>query len=175
MFESEKKYPIVKLSDVCDIAKGQQVNADQLSESGAFPCYNGGIEPSGYWHEFNTIGNSISISEGGNSCGFVNFQQENYWCGAHCYHLDNVTCDVYFLYCQLKVHQEIIMGLRSGSCLPNIKKSTIQNYPVIIPPLEEQTRFSAFAQESDKSKFELLEAISRIDKLIKSLIQQENE
>ena len=31
-----------------------------------------------------TGGNAIAISEGGNSCGFVQFMTEPYWCGGHC-------------------------------------------------------------------------------------------
>ena len=44
-----------------------------------------------------------------------------------------------------------------------------------MPPMELQERFAIFAQQSDKSKFELQEAIVRIDNLIKSLIQQDTE
>ncbi len=152
MFEANSIYPKYKLKDICDLAKGQQINADELSKEGKYPCYNGGIEPSGYWHEYNVEGESVSISEGGNSCGYVNYQKDNYWCGAHCYHLSNVSCNTYFLYCLLKTHQEDLMNLRSGSCMPNIKKTTLQNYEVVIPPMEQQISFAEFALQSDKSK-----------------------
>ena len=41
-----------------------------------------------------------------------------------------------------------------------------------LPPMELQERFAILAQQADKSKFELKQAIERIDNLIKSLIQQ---
>lgn len=44
---------------------------------------------------------------------------------------------------------------------------------VIVPAIEEQRRFIAFAEQSDKSKFELKQAIEGVDNLIRSLVQQE--
>ena len=37
---------------------------------------NGGIMPSGYFSEYNVPAGSISISEGGNSCGYVQFNEK---------------------------------------------------------------------------------------------------
>ena len=46
----------------------------------------------------------------------------------------------------------------------------IQKIPVIIPPMEEQMKFVAIAEQADKSKFELRKSIDAIDAVIKSLI-----
>ena len=51
----------------------------------------------------------------------------------------------------------------------------LQNTSIPLAPIEMQQQFELLARQSDKSKFELLEAITRIDKLIKSLMQQDNE
>jgi len=47
--------------------------------------------------------------------------------------------------------------------------------PLNLPEKRVQQAFWAFVEQSDKSKFELQEAIARIDNLIKSLIQQDTE
>ena len=39
-----------------------------------------------------------------------------------------------------------------------------------IPPMEEQMKFVAIAEQADKSKFELRKSIEAIDAVIKSLI-----
>ena len=77
----------VKLKDVASFSKGQQINGDDLLPSANYAYLNGGISPSGYWNEYNIPANSIAISEGGNSCGYVNYMQTPFWCGAHCYYL----------------------------------------------------------------------------------------
>ena len=45
---------------------------------------------------------------------------------------------------------------------------------IFVPPIELQQQFEAIARQSDKSKFELQQAIEKVDNLIKSLIQQDN-
>ena len=59
------------LSEVCNIEKGKQVNRDCLSEKGVYYVMNGGTEPSGYYDKCNTPTDTISISEGGNSCEYI--------------------------------------------------------------------------------------------------------
>lgn len=49
----------------------------------------------------------------------------------------------------------------------------LKDYPITLPPIELQNEFEMFYRQSDKSKFELKQAIEGVDVLIKSLIQQE--
>ena len=94
---------------------------------------NGGITPSGYYDDYNTPAGTISISEGGNSCGFVQYNETPFWSGGHCYTLHKTGDEriLYkFLYHFLKSKQEDIMALRIGSGLPNIQKKDIGRYPV---------------------------------------------
>lgn len=62
-----------KLNKLCKISKGEQLNKDELEKSGMYPSISGGVNPSGYTEDWNTEANTIIISEGGNSCGYVNF------------------------------------------------------------------------------------------------------
>lgn len=140
-----------RLGEVCYIVKGQQLNKEELSETGAYPCQNGGVEPSGYTTEFNTVENTITISEGGNSCGYINFMTTKFWCGGHCYALQLLSSDVLnvFLYQFLKNKQSEIMRLRVGSGLPNIQKGDIQKFLVSIPSLPEQRKIASFLGSLD--------------------------
>ena len=75
------------LSELAEITKGQQVNGNQLNENGKYYVMNGGIMPSGYYDDYNTEAGTISISEGGNSCGYVQYNKSKFWSGGHCYTL----------------------------------------------------------------------------------------
>ena len=77
----------INLEEVCLIKKGEQLNNLDLESAGDYPCINGGITPSGYTEKWNTKANTITISEGGNSCGFVNMLRTDFWSGGHCYSL----------------------------------------------------------------------------------------
>ena len=129
-----------KLSDVVTIVKGKQVNGENLLENGQYYVMNGGIEPSGYLNEYNTPADTISISEGGNSCGYIQYNKETFWSGGHCYSLMPKSENIYyrFLYHFLKYKENDIMALRIGSGLPNVQKKDLERFEVQLPSLERQ-------------------------------------
>lgn len=146
------------LGDICDVNKGAQLNRDTLSDSGLFPCISGGIEPSGYALEYNRNENTIIISEGGNSCGYVNFITSKFWCGGHCYSIDikDNSFDNFFLFQALKYYQDEIMKLRVGSGLPNIQKKDLLKFNLTLSiDLKEQSKIATFLSAIDE-KIELV-------------------
>ena len=72
--------------------------------------------------------------------------------------------DQYFDYIDLQKRGSTIKGVPSDI----VKAIRIPNVSII-----EQRSFAAFAEQSDKSKFELRQAIDDVNHLIKSLVQQE--
>ena len=128
------------LEEISKVKKGQQLNRDTLDESGQYPVWNGGITPSGFTDKQNTPSNTITISEGGNSCGFVNYCNEGFWLGGHCYALEKIDAEIFsqFLFFFLEAKERNIMRLRVGSGLPNIQKKDIEKLEVRYPGLEEQ-------------------------------------
>ena len=118
----------VKLKDITKFSKGTQINGKNLIDDGAYSYLNGGINPSGKWNEFNVAENTVTISEGGNSSGYVNYMTEAFWCGAHCYYLYDGPKNSKYLYYALKSQQERLFRIRSGACMPNIKKSDLGNF-----------------------------------------------
>lgn len=123
------------LSAICNIVKGKQVNGEELSEKGHYYVMNGGITPSGYYDQCNTPANTISISEGGNSCGYVQYNKSSFWSGGHCYTLQDITSgvDTQYLFHYLKRYESNIMNLRIGTGLPNIQKKDLENFRIVLP------------------------------------------
>lgn len=128
----------VKLKDITKFSKGTQINGENLIDDGAYSYLNGGINPSGKWNEFNVAENTVTISEGGNSSGYVNYMNKAFWCGAHCYYLYDGPKNSKYLYYALKSQQERLFRIRSGACMPNIKKSDLGNF--IIEYEQDETR-----------------------------------
>jgi type I restriction enzyme S subunit len=105
---------------------------------------NGGITPSGFYHSCNTEANIISISEGGNSCGYVQYNDIPFWSGGHCYTLENIEngIDDRYLFHYLKANEQSIMALRIGSGLPNIQKKDLSHFCIPMPSLLNQKEIS---------------------------------
>ncbi len=59
----------------------------------------------------------------------------------------------------------------SGANYPAVTDKVVQAYEIPIPPEDEQMDYENMVRQSDKSKFELTQAISRIDDMIKALMQ----
>ncbi len=163
----------VRLGEVCEIIKGSQLNKNTLSEYDKYYVLNGGITPSGYTDNWNVEKNTISISEGGNSCGFVNYNTENFWSGGHCYTLQDLSINMenLFLYFTLKYKQQTLMELRVGSGLPNIQKKSLLNFKVNLPPLDEQKTIAEILSTANK-EIELLKADLEKEKEKKKALMQ---
>ncbi|MGL4669762.1 MAG: restriction endonuclease subunit S [Methanobacteriaceae archaeon] len=140
------------LGNICEIKKGDQLNKSEMINYGKYYVLNGGVEPSGFTDNWNTYENTITISEGGNSCGYVNYNMHKFWCGGHCYSLQKVSKDIdkKFLYQNLKYNKTKIMKLRVGSGLPNIQKKDLNNFKIFIPELAEQLKISNLLDKLDK-------------------------
>ena len=138
------------LGSIAKISKGIQRNRETLVEAG-YPVWNGGVTPSGFTDEWNTPENTITISEGGNSCGFVGFISERFWCGGHCYALKELSTsfDLRFTYQNLKYHQMELMSLRVGSGLPNVQKKRLLAYSIKHPGINELRAIGTVLSDMD--------------------------
>lgn len=164
----------IKLKSISKINKGKQLNKEHMLEIGKFYVLNGGQEPSGYTDSWNTSENTITISEGGNSCGFVNFNTEKFWSGGHCYYLNKLSenIDVYYLYSYLKFIEPQIMRLRVGSGLPNIQKGDIENIKIKILPKKEQIKISNLLLSTDNKISSIESQKDSFEIFKKGLLQQ---
>ncbi|MBU0627496.1 restriction endonuclease subunit S [Patescibacteria group bacterium] len=163
-----------KLGSIAKINKGTQLNKDELTNTGEYPAINGGINPSGYTHEWNTEANTITISEGGNSCGYINLIKKRFWSGGHCYSIQELKNNVnnVYLYQVLKFNELNIMRLRVGSGLPNIQKGDINSFTIHMPTLKEQTKIANFLSSLDSKLLHVEQQLNSTKQFKKVLLQK---
>lgn len=140
----------VKLHNIANIKKGEQLKKKNIDNNGKYYHLNGGTSASSRTNLFNTNPFTISISEGGNSCGFIKMNKEYFFSGGHNYTLLDLSVSNFYLYAYLKNHEKKIMSLRVGSGLPNIQKKDISNYLIKIPRKEEQEKIGSFFKNLDE-------------------------
>lgn len=163
-----------KLKQLANIVKGDQINNNQLLSNGTYYMMNGGTLPSGYLDSYNVSENTISISEGGNSCGYVQFNKERFWSGGHCYTIQNVNSLIVenkYLYHYLKHKEKEIMNLRIGTGLPNIQKKDLENFTIFVPNLLIQRKNLALFEMLDEKICILNEELERLEKQKKYLLR----
>ena len=128
------------LGDVCKIEKGAQLNRELLSPAGAYPVINGGINPSGFWDDYNYEANKITISQGGASAGYVNWIATRFWAGAHCFVLveSGVTVLYRYIYYVVKAAEYDLMQSQLGAGIPSISAGKLAEVSIPVPPLPVQ-------------------------------------
>ncbi len=169
----QSKFKSSALKELFSINKGQQLNRDTLSSQGNYAVINGGIEPSGYTDVYNVESNTITISEGGNSCGYVGFQELPFWCGGHCYALSNYRLHIGFTYQLLKFNERQIMRLRVGSGLPNIQKKDLECLMISYPNCAfEQAKIAEVLSIADQCIETLQKKLDSLKQEKKALMQQ---
>ncbi|SHL37473.1 type I restriction enzyme, S subunit, partial [Fibrobacter intestinalis] len=129
-----------KLGEVCEIGKGVQFNKENMSDEGSYPVINGGINPSGYIEQYNQNENTITISQGGASAGYVNWIDKKFWAGAHCYVLkpNETTVQNRYVFHFIKSKEYRLQECQYGAGIPALAKSTVAELEIPIPPLPVQ-------------------------------------
>lgn len=63
----------------------------------------------------------------------------------------------------------------TGTTIKNFGLKALRNYPMIVPPIENQLEYVEFMRQSDKSKFEIQQAIESLNATIRALVHQNFE
>lgn len=77
-----------------------------------------------------------------------------------------------FLYFTLKLKKDYLCSLGTGTTFKELPKRTVESLKIAVPPIELQNQFETIYNQADKSGFELRKSIDAIDKVIKSLINE---
>lgn len=170
-FGNEKN--TAELGECAFIEKGKIITRDNVVE-GDVPVVAAGIEPSCYHNESNRMAGIITVSASGANAGYVNYWNMPIF-ASDCNTVltkDTNKLDEVFLYHRLRTMQEEIFLMQRGSGQPHVYAKDLEHIIVPVPNMDAQIRFSAFAEQSDKSKFALQEAIKDLDALSKKIIAE---
>ena len=150
-FSNEKN--TAELGECAFIEKGKTITRDNVVE-GDIPVVAAGIEPSCYHNESNRSAGIITVSASGANAGYVNYWNMPIF-ASDCNTVltkDKSKIDEVFLYHRLKTMQEEVFLMQRGSGQPHVYAKDLEHIIVPIPNMDDQIRFSVFAEESDKSK-----------------------
>lgn len=129
-----------KLGDYIELYTGEQLNKDAMLSDGVYPVMNGGVLASGFTDSFNEEADTITISQGGASAGFVNWMESKFWAGAHCFIVKVINDKIInrYLYFFLKNSERKMMLSKYGAGIPSLSKESVNKLLIPIPPLSIQ-------------------------------------
>lgn len=165
--------PKVKLGDYFNVEKGSTITRNETVE-GDVPVIAGGKEPSCYHNVSNRCANIVTISASGAYAGFVNYWDVPIF-ASDCntiYPKDVNDFSPLFLYKGLLTQQKEIYNLQKGGLQPHVYGKDLVNILFPKPSRDKQNEYLKIAEQAEKSKSDLRKSIDAIDKVIKSLINE---
>ncbi len=85
--------------------------------------------------------------------------------------IPNDEVNLLFVHHWFKAVQHHLEELAPSTAQKNMNLGVLSNLKVISPPRVHQDRFASMVKQADKSKFELKQAIEKIDKVMRALMQ----
>ena len=177
MFKSEENYEplenVVVVKDDCRKPINDGVRGS-MKEGELYPYY-GATGVVDYINDYITDEELLCIAE---DCGnYKAGEDSSYiingkaWVNNHA-HLVKAKecCEIKYLHQYLKITD--LMPYVSGTTRLKLTQKKMKEIPVLLPSIELQNKFVSIAEQADKSVFELRKSIDAIDKVIKSLINE---
>lgn len=143
------------LGEVCGVQRGKRLTKSELSDSEKYPVYHGGIEPLGFYKEYNREAETVMVINVGASAGTIGYSKEPFWSSDGCFclrHSDTVIAR--FIYYYLQTREKEIKSRVRYAGIPTLDGFVVEQFPIPLPPLEIQEKivecldkFSALAAE----------------------------
>ena len=154
------------------LASGKANTTANLSDEYEYECY-GGNGITGHSKEYLVEEPTIVIGRVGEYCGSVHITSPYSWITDNAIYLtsyDKGRIDLEYLYTECRIMDFHRFAATVGQ--PKITQKPLLESKYIVPTMEEQNNFVAFVRQSDKSKFELEQALSELTATYKSIISE---
>ena len=129
------------LGEVCDVLRGRRLTKRELSDTGQFPVFHGGIEPIGYYEKNNREAYSAMIINVGASAGTIGFSNKEFWSSDGCYcfsHTEEINQR--FLYYALQTIETSIKSKVRVAGIPTLDRREVERIHIPIPSLAVQEK-----------------------------------
>ena len=132
---------VMKIKDFAQVLRGKRLTKGQLSDSNKYAVYHGGLEPLGYYDEFNREADMVMIINVGASAGTVGYCKDKFWSSDGCFCISkNENILSKYLYYYLKSNEMYFQSKVRRAGIPTLDNFIVEDYEVSIPPLNIQTK-----------------------------------
>lgn len=146
-FDTKSSGMWASFGEVCKVATGSNIGkSDIRNKPGIYPVINSGIEPLGYFAEFNSEDDPIGITSRGAGVGSITWCEGKYFRGGLNYSAtirDEKRLSVRFLYHWLLHSKSSLAALSTFSGIPALNKGSLERLLVPLIPLEEQNEITS--------------------------------
>lgn len=121
------------LGEVSKVLRGRRLTKSQLTSDG-YPVYHGGLEPLGFYHEFNRPSESVMIINVGASAGNVGYSSNHFWSSDGCYCLKQIeNLNTKYLFYFLLSQEFYLKSKVRYAGIPTLDSAIIEKIKIPIP------------------------------------------
>jgi type I restriction enzyme S subunit len=168
---NSKKCIVKKGSELFIFSSGKANTRANLNASYKFDCF-GGNGTTGKSKDYLIDFTTLVIGRVGEYCGSVHITPTYSWITDNAIYIKDFKdkdLDIKYLYYLFRFLDLHRLSAKTGQ--PKITQEALLGIDYICPNVEEQKGYVTFAHHADKSKFELKQAIEKIDKVMRALMQ----
>ena len=126
------------LGEFCSIQTGRGITNKDTSDNGLYPVISGGVEPMGFYREYNRNENTVTIARAGGA-GYVNFITTKFYLNDKCFSvIPNNGMNTRYLYHALKNIEPDIVSMKSTGSVPTVNTAKVSSIRIPVPPMEVQ-------------------------------------
>lgn len=130
-----------KLGNLVSILRGKRLTKKQLSLDAPFPVFHGGIEPIGFFYQFNRPSGSVMVINVGASAGTVGFCNQNFWSSDGCFCISKESNLLSkYIYYFLQTKENLLKSRVRYAGIPTLDAKSISEIEIPVPPLKVQQR-----------------------------------
>ena len=150
-----------KLGALCNVLRGKRLTKKELTDTGKYPVFHGGVLPIGYYNEYNREGDMVMIINVGASAGTVSYYKNEFWSsdGCFCIEKSSIINNRYLFYYLQSRTRDIQNKVRHAG-IPTLDASAVANIIISIPSLSEQSRIVSILDSFEASIANLEEQLA---------------
>lgn len=146
----------VKLGEVLKIYRGKRLTKNQLSDDEKYPVFHGGLEPLGYYGNYNRNANTVMVINVGASAGTVGYSFVDFWSSDGCFCIGNSDLLITrYVYYALLIQENTLRSKVRVAGIPTLDATAVEKVTIPVPPLPIQQEIVSILDKFTRLEAEL--------------------
>ena len=153
------------LGEMTKVLRGKRLTKNMLDEEAPYPVFHGGIEPLGFYSQYNREANTVMIINVGASAGTVGYCDRKFWSSDGCFCIsqsDSINNKFLYYYLETKTHYLQSQVRHAG--IPTLDNPVVEKIYVPLLTLSEQQRIVSILDTFEASIQNLEAQLSQREK-----------
>ena len=150
--EGKEGVEMKMLGEIAKVLRGKRLTKNLLDDNAPYPVFHGGIEPLGYYGQYNREANTVMIINVGASAGTVGYSDRVFWSSDGCFcisHSDLLHSKFLYYYLETKTHYLQSQVRHAG--IPTLDNPIVERVNIPLLPLQEQHRIVSILDTFESS------------------------